>query len=361
VLDLTQTTQAFVFTGVPQAPVPSLLRNFSAPVYLEWDASDADLMHLLAHDNDAFNRWESGQHLAMRRLLALQAQHRAGTPLQVDNALLQAFGQVLANPQLDAAFKSEVLSLPNEFVVAEQVDVVDPVAIQAARIYLLQGLGHALQDRWADAYAVHQTPGRYRPEPVAAGKRALKNLALAYWLETGAQAAAAAAQKQYETADNMTDRYGALAALVHIQPQAAQEALADFYKRYQHEPLVIDKWFRLQAGARHATVADAQRLAKHKAFTLKNPNRLRAVMGQFCMGNPAAFNCAQGYAFWSDLLIEVDHLNFEVAARMARALDRWRKLTPALQAHAQEALRRVAKVKNLSKPTREVIEKALAI
>jgi aminopeptidase N len=158
----------------------------------------------------------------------------------------------------------------------------------------------------------------------------------------------------------MTDRYGALAALVHIQPQAAAQLLPDFFTRYAAEPLAIDKWFRLQAGARCATVADIEKLTRHKAFTLKNPNRLRAVLGQFCMGNPATFHCADGYALWSELLIRTDAINPEAGARSARALDRWRKLTPALQSHAQRTLQGIAKYRTLSKPTREVIEKALA-
>jgi aminopeptidase N len=361
VLDLTEASQTFTFTGVPQAPVPSVLRNFSAPVYLDWNASDAELAHLLAHDSDAFNRWEAGQTLALRRLIDLQAQARAGKPLAVDEALTRTYAQVLADQSIDAAFKAEVLVPPGEAIIAEQIAQVDPAAIRAARIHLLKAAGRALKDTWAAVFDAHQTAGDYQPEPIAAGKRTLKNLALSYWLETGDAAAIAATQKQYQTADNLTDRYGALAALLNTQPNAATQALADFYKRYEHEPLVIDKWFRLQAGARGATVADTRRLAAHKAFTLKNPNRARSVLGQFSMGNAAAFHSAEGYAFWADHLIELDAINFEVAARMARALDRWRKLTPQLQNHAKQTLERVAAVKKLSHPTREVVEKALAL
>jgi aminopeptidase N len=361
VLDIKQTTQSFTFVDIAEEPVPSLLRNFSAPVQVHWQATDAQLAHLLAHDSDAFNRWESGQTLALRRLIKLQAQHRAGQPLQVDGVLAHAFGAVMADTRLHAAFKAEVLTLPNEFVIDSHVDIIDPRAIRAARIALLQQLGHAHKDAWAALYSAHQTPGAYQPNPVDAGKRALKHLALAYWLETGDAAAVHAAQQQYLHANNMTDRYGALTSLMHIQPHAAVELLADFYKRYAHEPLVVDKWFRLQAGARQARVSDVQALLKHKAFTFKNPNRLRAAVSQFCMANPAAFHCAEGYALWSEVLIKVDAINFEMAARLARALDRWRKLTPALQTHARAALERVAQVKNLSKPVREVVEKALAI
>ncbi|MGL4574355.1 MAG: aminopeptidase N [Burkholderiaceae bacterium] len=361
VLDLIEGTQTFTFVDVPSEPTPSLLRNFSAPVLLQWDASDAQLAHLLAHDTDAFNRWEAGQSLALRRLMALQAQRREGKPFAVDTVLADAVKKILLDPRLDPAFKTEVLSLPDETMMAESADVVDPQAIRAARVYLQQSLGQAHLQLWAQTFAANKTPGVYSPNPVDAGKRALKQLALRYWLESADSAATRAALSEYETANNMTDRAGALAALLHVQPHAATVPLAEFYTRYAHEPLAIDRWFRLQAGARSATVAQIEKLARHKAFTLKNPNRLRALLGTFCMGNPAAFHSADGYALWSDLLVRADAINPEMAARMARALDRWRRLAPALQAQAQHTLQGIAKVAKLSKPTREVVEKALTI
>jgi aminopeptidase N len=358
-LDITQATQTFTFVDVPAQPVPSLLRNFSAPVYLEWNASDQDLAHLLAHDSDFFNRWEAGQTLALRHLLALQQQTTQAAPQEA--LLTDALRTLLGDPALDPAFKAQTLMLPHELIAAEHMQVVDPQAIRVARVQLLQSIAKALRSMWPSLYASLQTPGDYRPEPVAAGKRTLKNLVLSYWLETADEQAISAAQSQYQRANNLTDRYGALAALAQAQPQAAQALLADFYKRNAQEPLVVDKWFRLQSGARHATVADVRALLKHKAFNVKNPNRMRAVLSQFFMANPASFHHVDGYALWSESVVQVDAINFEVAARLARALDRWRKLTPALQAHAQAALEKVAKVRTLSKPTREVVEKALAI
>jgi aminopeptidase N len=361
VLDLTEVTQAFTFTDIPAEPTPSVLRNFSAPVILEWNASDAQLAHLLAHDSDPFNRWEAGQSLALGRLITLQAQQRAGLKLEVDRVLIDAAGKLLADTQLDPAFKTELLSLPDETAIAEAVEVVDPQAIRLARIHLLKHLAQSHQQLWANIYDASRTLGAYSASPQDTGKRGLKHLALRYWVESGDAAATTAALAEYRHADNMTDRAGALMTLLQIRPEAAVEPLAAFYKHYDNEPLAIDRWFRMQASARGATVADIEKLMRHKAFTLKNPNRLRSVFSQFCMGNPAVFHSADGYALWSETLVRANAINPEVTARMARALDRWRKLTPQLQTLAQAALQNVASARGLSIPVREVIEKALKL
>ncbi|WP_293778265.1 aminopeptidase N [uncultured Oxalicibacterium sp.] len=362
VLELTAAEQTFVFENVPEAPVPSLLRDFSAPVVLEYDYSDDDLGFLMAHDSDAFNRWEAGQRLALRRLLALVAAVQAGETLQVDPVLSDNLRLILNDTTLDPAFREIALTLPSETVIAEQMDVIDPQAIHQARRFLRLSLAQALRADLVEAYKKNQTPGAYSPDAQAAGKRALKNLALSYLAELDDAAAHTLAQTQCDGAENMTDRVAALSALANGNAPGKATALQRFHDDFASEPLVIDKWFSLQAMARTTDVAAARALMAHSAFSLKNPNRARSLIFSFCNGNPAQFHAADGsgYAFWAEQVIALDALNPQVAARLARSLDRWRKYAPALQEKMRAALQRVADAATLSKDTKEVVGKSLA-
>ncbi len=361
VLDFKQAEQSFVFKNVPHEPVPSLLRGYSAPVQLDWQASDAQLAFLLAHDADPFSRWEAGQQLATRHLIALTDDALRGHALTADQTIARVFGTLLADKTLDAAFKAAVLALPDEVVIGQQMPVLAPAAIAGARLFMRQHLAQAHQDAWAACYGDNQTPGKYASDPIAAGKRALKNLALSYWLESGDPAAIKAAKRQYKDANNMTDRIAALSCLFNIVPHESGKALSDFYKRFKDEALVVDKWFQLQATSRHASAQSVGKLAGHKAFTLKNPNRMRSLLFGFMMANQARFHAADGsgYALWADMLPRIDKLNPEVAARAARAMDRWRKLTPDLRSKAKAAIEQMNALQ-LSKPVAEVLGKALA-
>ncbi|MFC7289987.1 aminopeptidase N [Herminiimonas glaciei] len=363
VLELTATQQTFHFTNVTEQPVPSLLRNFSAPVVLDYDYSDADLAFLMAHDSDAFNRWEAGQRLATRRLLALtEAAQQADSPLSVDVALSASLRASLNDVALDPAFRETVLTLPAETVIAEQMEVIDPQAIHTARRFLRLSLAKDLRQDFSRVYAANQTDGPYSPDAASSGKRALKNLALSYLAELDDADAHTLAQAQYDSANNMTDRMAALAALANSQAPGRAAALAKFYSDFEQEPLVIDKWFSLQAMARTTDVAAVQTLMKHPAFSIKNPNRARSLIFSFCNGNPSRFHAADGsgYAFWAEQVIALDAINPQVAARLARSLDRWRKYAPALQEKMRAALQQVADTAKLSKDTREVVGKSLA-
>ncbi len=363
VLELTATQQTFHFTNVTEQPVPSLLRNFSAPVVLEYDYSDADLAFLMAHDSDAFNRWEAGQRLATRRLLALtETAQKAGSTLSVDVALGDSLRASLNDATLDPAFRDTVLTLPAETVIAEQMEVIDPQAIHTARRFLRLSLAKDLRKDFSRVYAANQTDGPYSPDAASSGKRALKNLALSYLAELDDADAHALAQAQYDAANNMTDRMAALAALANSQAPGRAAALAKFYSDFEQEPLVIDKWFSLQAMARTTDVAAVRTLMKHPAFSIKNPNRARSLIFSFCNGNPSRFHAADGsgYAFWAEQVIALDAINPQVAARLARSLDRWRKYAPALQEKMRAALQQVADTAKLSKDTREVVGKSLA-
>ena len=373
---LTEPTQTLTFVHVDAEPVPSLLRNFSAPVVLDIDYTDAQLLTLLAHDADAFNRWEAGQRLALRIAIntiadsAYQASANGTFDHKfLDADFIEAMRTVLRNPALDAAFKELVLTLPSETYIAEQLNVVDPQRIHAVREAMREQLALALQADWEWAWEQNQDTGGYRPDPVSSGRRALSGLALQMLCiaarRTGDVVWPGKAYQRFKVAGNMTDRFNALTALVVSGSELAAPALARFHALFKDEPLVIDKWFALQAGApdRGGNVLPAVRqLMAHPDFSLKNPNRARSVIFSYCSANPGAFHRsdAAGYVFWSDRVIELDAINPQVAARLARALDRWKKLADPWRSAAREAIARVAAKPDLSNDVREVVTRALA-
>jgi aminopeptidase N len=366
VLELTKQEQTFVFTDVPEDPVPSILRDFSAPVVLEVDYHDSDLAFLMANDSDPFNRWEAGQRLATRRMLAMVQsiqKNQALTNEELnDEILTRSFGATLNDEGLDPAFRELALTLPSETVIAEQMEVIDPHAIHVVRRFLRRSLAAAMRVDWEVAYQGNRTPGTYSPDAVSAGRRALKNLALSYLMELDDAEAHLLAQTQYDSANNMTDRLAALSALANSTAPGRDEALVRFYRDFEHEALVIDKWFMLQGMARTNDVAAIRQLMKHPAFTLKNPNRARSLIFSFCNGNPSQFHAidGSGYEFWAEQVIALNALNPQVAARLARTLDRWRKYAPALQKKMRGALEKVAATRGLSKDVLEVVTKSLA-
>ena len=369
VLVLTEAEQVFHFVGVESEPVLSLLRGFSAPVQLDDGLTDADLLVLLQLDSDAFNRWEAGQRLAMNRLLAALP---ASAVLDLDPAYLDALRSVLRHPTLDAAFKETVLSVPSESFIAEQCAPVDPQRIHAVRQQFLQQLASRLQADWVWAFEAHQVRETYRPEPAQAGRRALANLSLRrlvrHAVAVGDPVWQGRAYQRCKDATSMTDRFAALAALVDARADLADAALADFHARFAHDPLVIDKWFALQAQACDApgdavgaTFQRVKALLQHPDFSLRNPNRARSLLVSFCAQNPAAYHRsdAGGYVFWADRVIELDAINPQVASRIARAMDRWGQLAEPWRSAAREAVARVAARSELSSDVREIVTKAL--
>jgi len=361
ILELTEAEQRYLFTHVSEKPTPSLLRDFSAPVILDYAYTDADLLHLFSHDSDPVNRWEAGQRLAMARLLKLTAAVASGAKLALDDTFIAAQRAVLSDDALDPAFRELALILPSETIVAEQMDVVDPQAIHTARQFMRRTLGAALKPELLAQYHANQTPGAYSPDAASAGKRALKNLALSYLLIAPQAAELKLAQKQVDSATNMTDRAAALVALIHSGKDAGKHLQA-FYRDFEHDPLVVDKWFAMQASAPTTDVAAVRALMQHPAFTLKNPNRARSLIFSFTNGNPSQFHAADGsaYDFWAEHVIKLDALNPQVAARLARSMDRWRRYAPALQVHMRHALEKVASSAKLSNDVLEVVSKALA-
>lgn len=366
VLVLDQSREFFTFVNVDEEPVPSLLRGFSAPVTLADGLSDADLLLLLRHDSDPFNRWEAGQRLALARLIDTV---RGEGSLTLDAPFVDAMREVLQHPSLDAAFKELVLTPPSEIYVAEQLEAVDPQRIHAAREAMRLQLAQLLRAEWVEAFEVHQVHGGYSPDPVSTGRRSLANLALSMLcldsVARGDTLWPGRAYQRFKDASNMTDRQGALVALVGAHSELAEPALARFYELFKHEPLVIDKWFTLQAMAPEAggkVFARVKALMSHPDFTLKNPNRARSLIASMCMSNPAAFHRADaaGYVFWADRVLELDAMNPQLASRIARVMDRWSRLAEPYRSAAREAVARVAAKADLSNDVHEIVSRALA-
>ncbi len=361
-LELTQAEQTWTFGQIPEAPVPSLLRNFSAPVIVEFERPDADLALLARHDTDPFARWEAGRELASRQLLRLvDASDEATTvaPLFVDT-----WRSLLQDASITDAYKARVLSLPGEKELLEKTSPLDPLGAVRACRQLREALGRQLAPLWLQTYqAAHaQADAQYSPDPVSAGRRALKNLALSYLMAGGDAQAEELAREQYYHAGNMTDRMGALAALMNYGAEGERAAaLEHFYQQWQHDPLVMDKWFSLQATAPTATVETVRSLMLHPAFSLRNPNRARALIFQFCMNNLQGIHNAQGYAFWADQVLALNSLNPEIAARLARAFDNWARFAEPQRSSMRAALEHVQQHPELSRNVAEIISKALKI
>lgn len=362
VLELTQSEQSFVFENVQEQPTPSILRDFSAPIILDYNYGDADLLHLFNNDSDPVNRWEAGQRLAMGRLLKLTGEAGVGAPLLLDDTFLLAMGKMLSDDTLDPAFREQALLLPSETMVAEQIAVVDPLAIHLARQFVRANIGTRLREQLLAQYHANATPGEYSPDALSIGKRALKNLCLAYLTAAQDEEGIRLAQDQFENAGNMTDRVAALSAMIHARVPTVDAPLQRFYDEFEDEALVIDKWFAMQASSATSDVAAVRELMRHPAFNLRNPNRARSLVSSFCANNPVQFHApdGSGYAFWAEQVITLDGLNPQVASRLARAMDRWRRYTPALQEQMKKALQQVAGQQRLSNDVREVVGKALA-
>ena len=362
VLQLTEAQQTFTFVDVPCAPVPSLLRGFSAPVKLEDDLSDAQRYFLMAHDSDPFNRWEAGQRMAVKILLGLVADIQTGRELQLDEAFCSAFEQTLVNGRLDHALVAAAITLPSESYVAEFMPVVDPQAIYEARVFVRRRLAERLRETFLAQYRANADDGEYAIDAAAMGRRALKNACLGYLLELEDDDTRHLAVSQFEQAKNMTDSMAALAALANSVGPEGGQALDAFYTRWKDEPLVVDKWFGLQATSRlPGTLEKVTALTHHPAFNIKNPNKVRALIGSFCNANPPHFHRADGagYRFLADHVLALNKLNPQVASRMVNAFSQWRRYDAERQALQRAQLARILAEPGLSRDVFEVVSKSL--
>ncbi len=364
VVTISRPAETIEFVGIAERPVPSLNRGFAAPIKLSVNLSSDDLNFLAAHDSDPFNRWQAVQTLATSLLVEHVAALRARRAPRVDEGFLAAIAAILADDALEPAFVAQAITPPGEADIARELGRdVDPDAIFSARAALRATLGRRFGQVLEATYHRLVDHGAYSPDAASAGRRVWKNACLDLMAATGSAAAIALAARQYGAADNMTDRMAALTTLsLHDVPERAA-AIEDFYSRYQADPLVIDKWFALQATIPEAGTLDRVRtLTAHPNFSLANPNRVRALVGSFAQANQTQFNRADGagYDFVVETVLALDARNPQVAARLLAAFKSWRVLEAGRRALAEAALRRVAAAATLSRDVKDIVERALA-
>jgi len=361
VLLLEQPEQRFSFIDVQDRPVPSLLRAFSAPVKLSGVPED-QLRFLAAHDTDPFVRWDSGQQYATRRLLEMVAATARGETLAVDDGLIEMMQATLDRANEDPAFAAEALFLPSEAFLADQMDIADVDGIHAAREAALVAIGQGLRSALQTTYERLTDQGAYRIDGPSIGARALRNACLGYLAADGMPGGIRLAKAQFDAGRNMTDVLAALATLSAIDCVEREDALAAFYAAWHDDALVLDKWFAIQAMSPLPDTPDAVRaLARHPDFDLRNPNRVRALVGSFSYGNQVRFHdrSGAGYAFLADTIIALDPLNAQAAARLVSPLGQWRRVNGQRRALMQADLRRILAVPALSRNTQEMVAKSL--
>jgi len=360
ILELRQPVETFVFENVPCQPVPSLLRDFSAPVKLDYAYTPDELVFLMAHDSDAFNRWEAANTYATRLLLDLYRSGTAAEACRAPEGFVKALASLLADEHLDPALVALMLQLPREAALFEELEEIDPARLSAICKTIKQQLARELRQPLLTTYQKLNDGAPYRYEGRDVARRSLKNVCLDYLAELDETMVSDLLVTQYKRADNMTDRLAALIALVNRDGGEAQ--LADFAATWQADALVMDKWFALQAVSRRpGALSRVQKLMEHPAFTLKNPNKVRSLIGAFCQQNLPHFHAADGYgyAFAADRIIELDAINPQIAARLAACFNRWKKMEPQRRSMMQEELARIRATEGLSSDTFEIVSKAL--
>jgi aminopeptidase N len=362
VLELKEAEQTFRFENVNALPVPSVNRGFSAPVKVRQTLDPETRAFLMANDTDPFNRWEAGQEYAVGLLTGMAQAVAAGKHPAIDEAFIDGIGRILTDSSLDKAFVALACVLPGETILAEQMQDADPTAIHRAREALRRAIAERLKEQLLATYRANQTNEPFAPDAVSAGRRALKNMALAYLATLGEPEMQELAMDQFGTADNMTDRMAALWALNDRPSEARDKALADFHDRFKDDPVVIDKWLGVQAmSSMDDTLDQVINLMSHPAFSMKQPNKVRALIGSFCMANPARFHAPDGagYRFLADRVLELDGLNPQVAARMLTPLGRWRRYGTDRQEKMKAELRRILEKEGLSRDVYEIASKSL--
>ena len=360
VLELTDASHTFEFHGMSERPVPSLLRGFSAPVRVFYPWTREQLTFLMSHDSDGFNRWDAGQRLAVDVINSRVAS--AGE--DVDAGLIEAYRSLLADSSLDQALVAKMLQLPSEAYLIELADQPNVPAIHRARERVLEHLARALRDELLACYHRNTLSGHYEVTPEAVARRSLRNTALAWLLHIDDEEGRALATSQFSESDNMTDRMGALRALVNSGYQKEQEqALADFYQQWKDDPQVVEQWFSVQSGStRTGGLRKIHELMAHPAFDWKNPNKIRSVIGVFAGQNLPAFHAEDGagYQFLAEQVRKLDDSNPQIAARLVSPLTRWRKFAPVHGKQMKLALETIRDKSGLSRDVYEVVHKSLA-
>ena len=369
VLSVTQQEQQFVFEGLESEPIPSLLRGFSAPVRLQYDYSRAELLFLMVNDSDGFNRWNASQLLTIGLIDELQSDLAAGIDLALPQSLVDAYAGVLdstlSDPSVDKAMVAQLLSLPTVGFLIERAEVADVEGIHRVREFLLNGVAAKFYSLFLDVYTANTSDAEYAADAESIARRSLKNLALSYLMRSDKDEAVTLAQTQFVQASNMTDQLSGLRCLVNSGAGAAVDlkraALDSFYKQWSHEPLVVDQWFVAQAVCQlPGSLAQVKQLLEHADFDIRNPNKVRSLIGAFCGQNHLGFHDAsgEGYEFLADQVLVLDKLNPQIASRLLTPLTRWRKFSAKRQGLMQAQLRRIKAQEELSKDLFEIVEKS---
>jgi aminopeptidase N len=362
ILELKKSEETFVFTGVPHEPVPSILRGFSAPVKVKLELTDDERLFLMANDSDEFNRWDAGQQLAVKLLLDLVKDYQEDRPLLLDNMFIDAFGKILESDMTDKAFQAFALMLPAETYLADFMPVIDPEAVHEARKFVQQVLAAGLKPVFLRVYHANEAAGPYRIDRESVGKRSLRNTCLAYLAELEDPEVRELCVRQFRTGGNMTDVMAALANLANSECAEREQALASFYATWKDDPLVLDKWLSIQAASRLPNTLDTVKaLTSHPAFNIKNPNKVRALIGAFS-SNPLRFHDASGagYGFLADHVVIIDAMNPQIAARLVSAFTMWKRYDEKRKALMKAQLERILNAPKLSRDVHEIVTKSLA-
>ncbi|KAL5552038.1 hypothetical protein UlMin_002214 [Ulmus minor] len=362
VLRVTKKEEEFVFSDVPERPIPSLLRGFSAPIRLESDLTDSDLFFLLAHDSDQFNRWEAGQLLARKLMLSLVTDFQQNKELVLNPKFVQGLKSILVDSSLDKEFVTKAITLPGEGEIMDMMEVADPDAVHAVRSFIRKQLTKELKEELLTTVINNRSSEEYVFNHSNLARRALKNIALAYLASLEDQESTELVLHEYRTATNMTEQFAALAAMAQIPGKTRDDILADFYNKWQHDFLVVNKWFALQAMSDiPGNVENVRNLLNHPAFDLRNPNKVYSLIGGFC-GSPVNFHAkdGSGYRFLGDIVLQLDKINPQVASRMVSAFSRWRRYDETRQNQAKAQLEKILSANGLSENVFEIASKSLA-
>ncbi len=363
VLNLQQQKQTFEFRQIPHKPVLSVLRGFSAPVKVKLQRSADELAFLLAHDSDAFNRWDAGQSLALIEMMRQVKAHKNNEPLPEPVALCNALGKAMQDDSIDKALLAMILTLPSESYIADQCDSVDADAIYHARLFTRRYLAKQLRTKFFDLFKANEQHVTYVFNDQEMARRALKNVCLGYLAENETQEYFQLCFDQFSNADNMTEVQAALSILSNFDHDYRTQALAAFYAKWHADAQVVDKWLGIQARSRlPGTLANVRRLMQHPCFSFTNPNKIRALLGIFCRANPVRFHAldGSGYEFLTENVLKLDQLNPQITARLVQAISRWRRFEEPRASLMREQLEKILHHEKLSKDTYEVVSKSLA-
>lgn len=360
-LHLKEFEQKFIFVNVPQKPVPSLLRSYSAPVKLQIDLSDDERCFLMANDKDDFNRWDAGQQLAIKIIIHLVNEYQNGRELLLDEGFIAAYKKILLNKSLDKSLAAQALTLPAETYISDFIDPIDPEAVHEVRCFVRKQLAAELKSVFYQIYEENIDQGPYKIDQLSIARRKLKNCALGYLMELGDETIIQNCVVQFKDANNMTDVLCALSNLVNNCKDERGPALQKFYDKWRKDPLVVDKWLGLQAASRlPGALSNVKKLIQHESFTIKNPNKVRALIGGFC-SNLAQFHAknGEGYRFIGDYVTKIDALNPQISSRLVNVFTLWKKYDPDRQKLMKEQLEKIISTPNLSKDVHEIVSKSL--